>query len=1297
MDLLFGSATGSGFGQTGVDHYAVQLDASFALSMAAPAKRHAPRIDVSRLREPASRDTVRAICQHLPLVEWHVDAHTHYSTVAEQLVQQLACAFPVQRASKKRDFFSDTTWTYRQQRVWLRRRIHHNIRFLAGFDIRIGFAVWKHGCSLIVAGVRTVARTLTAAFSMPTHVQELRSLKPALRKSIQKDRAEYLKSVAKSATRSTTKNVVDRLRPLLGPPKRRQKGVQPVPAVQLEDGTLAKDSHEAEARWIRHFSSIEAGEPQAAELIVANCLRRQDQQDLEDLVIDRQDLPTRVELEQGLRASPTARAAGKDKVPADVLHVAPAQLSLPIYQLLLKLAMRLQEPVQWKGGELHHVWKRKHSAALCSSHRAILVSSSLGKAVHSVFRRRCSPYLDAAATPLQVGGRRGFPVQMVMHAARLFQAASWRSGKSCALVFVDLCEAFHRVARPLVYGGPLCAEQIAGIVAALGLHESVMPRLHAYVTEQSLLRKAGASDWTSRVLAEFSQDSWFAHGGHEGTAIVRSGTRPGDNLADMIFSFLFSEILASLRKRFDAQGLRITLPWNDAWLCASPQAIRETSPDCEAKPVDITWMDDLALLVESTQPDELPDKVVAVASATVTECVQATLLPNLAAGKTEAVVSVQGRGAHKVKKDIFRGTDPSLQLRSDIWPAARLRIVPWYKHVGGLIEAGGGFAKEMRSRFGAAWSAFRQRRRQVFMSPMVTHGDKALLFSSLIESTLYYGVGTWPEVKDKAVARFQSVLISMARLMLRPTFSLAEAKHISASYALSIARILPADAAFRVERLRHFGIVISKANSELWALLHHERTWLEQIHEDLQWMRNMIRHAGQSADEVSTWEAVVLLVQSKPRRWKHYVRWARKSALWQAAWTAESEQFLGLLVRQLRAAGAELPADLRERETKEACAMCGKVFPDLRAWSHHAFKVHGRVREERLLVDGTQCPVCLKHFPNTEKLCNHVRYSVSCKDALLRAGFTAAPTPGMGSRRFDDGRRSQLPAIQAQGPKGQWSMHPGVHEKDRPEESVLLRLEDIFGHGRQEHPTFALLEQGYREAFSSVCLQSTRLKATALEWSSRLEREADRDEDQEILWMTWHGILARRLQEVDWVSWLVPCPSDPGPGLSTFKDAALVLPWLSLAGVRIESLRTPDQVGTCISDSGVSGLPCLPFLRFWADPPLDFEKEFLLASTGGLSVFSVVGLLTTMAMPIPVKSFLVLQEALRRLRLYSDMLRGILLLWLKGAPAVLIFRDLACSGLATLKAIAPYSSQRAGLFAIGNCHCVGLLSRFTSN
>ena len=68
-----------------------------------------------------------------------------------------------------------------------------------------------------------------------------------------------------------------------------------------------------------------------------------------------------------------------------------------------------------------------------------------------------------------------------------------------------------------------------------------------------------------------------------------------------------------------------------------------------------------------------------------------------------------------------------------------------------------------RQRAAQAWAAFNLRKKHVFASPHVPWCDKALLFDSLVATTLFYGSGTWPEPTG--------TLRSMACQMLRPRFT----------------------------------------------------------------------------------------------------------------------------------------------------------------------------------------------------------------------------------------------------------------------------------------------------------------------------------------------------------------------------------------------------------------------------------------------------------------------------------------------------------------------------------------------
>ncbi|CAE7826897.1 unnamed protein product, partial [Symbiodinium necroappetens] len=625
------------FGQTGVDHFAVRLDLTVNVRGRKGPRFPRQAIDVKKIREPEAAPTVRAICESVPDVPWTTDAHTHCDIITRHLTTNLAKAFPRPAKIKKQPFFSDTTWTLRQQRVSLRKRIHQGIAWTSKADLAWAFKAWQFDFGLAESGVCALATAIQVTKHVTVAIADHKALKPLLRRSIYRDKAEYLHGVAEEASRSSSRCVSDRLRPLLGPPRRKQRGTQALPAILLEDGSTAPDVAAAEARWIRHFSSIEAGGPADAISIAEACFQRQADQAVPDADIAIGDLPSRTQLEGGMCSSQCGRAAGKDNVPTELLHTFAAALSQSIVQLVLKSSMRLTEPLQWKGGDMRQIWKRKGAITECKHYRGILVSSVLGKAVHGSPRKQLGPVLDAIAAPLQIGGRVGFPVQVAIQAAH----STVSQGSSCT---------------------------------------------EAYVRDSSVIQAAGASQWTSEILREFSTSTWFSYGRLEGTAVVNSGTRPGDNLADVVFSFLFACILDKLRDRFAREDVSLCLPWCDAWLCASPEAAALEPADATSRPLDVTWMDDLCLLVAGSTPDILVEKTTTIATAVITECVQATLLPNLAAGKTEALVCLNGPRSKALRKEIFCGSDPSLQLHSDVWPEARLRLVAKYKHVGGILQ-----------------------------------------------------------------------------------------------------------------------------------------------------------------------------------------------------------------------------------------------------------------------------------------------------------------------------------------------------------------------------------------------------------------------------------------------------------------------------------------------------------------------------------------------------------------------------------------------------------------------------------
>ncbi|CAE7240817.1 unnamed protein product [Symbiodinium microadriaticum] len=225
---------------------------------------------------------------------------------------------------------------------WLRKRAHRASGTLKLYDVHCAFQAWKTDGSF--------------------------------RYELQRHFSGVFNCVALQAATSSTKDVIQRLRPLLGPPRRKQRGTAPLPVVRLEDGTFAPTPQEADARWLRHFSAAEHGGPIEPDDLIQRCLNRQYGADLDAFDVDPHDLPTKCELEQAFRAAQPGRASGNDGMSPDILHLFPGEMAKIFYPVLLKVAFRLQEPLQFKGGSVSHIYKHKGDQAFRKHRRLIFAS-----------------------------------------------------------------------------------------------------------------------------------------------------------------------------------------------------------------------------------------------------------------------------------------------------------------------------------------------------------------------------------------------------------------------------------------------------------------------------------------------------------------------------------------------------------------------------------------------------------------------------------------------------------------------------------------------------------------------------------------------------------------------------------------------------------------------------------------------------------------------------------------------------------------------------------------------------------
>ena len=470
---------------------------------------------------------------------------------------------------------------------------------------------------------------------------------------------------------------------------------------------------------------------------------RQSARDLDELSIHYSDLPTRCELEASLRATQTGRAAGVDQLPGEILHYAAASSSRTLFQLALKIGMRVAEPLAFKGGALQTVWKGKLSPLRPEAHRGILVSSCIGKSLHRAVRSRATGPLADISSPLQIGGLPCMPVTIASQAIRLFQSGAQRRKASYSLVFLDLREAFYRVIRHLFTGSRFNDEDFAALASQLRLKPDVLATLHQHMQADSLPQAAGASQWVSMSLSEILDCTWFRFRRSPTVVQTGIGSRPGDNCTDLLFSYLFACVLRDLQEELRRAQVLVHLPWDPAWL-GQIQSPSQYAANTGLLPVmDSTWMDDLSLMVMSTSAAALPATTATAVRALVDQCLSRGLVPNFARGKTEVMTVPQGPGSRAVRAQAFRDADPCLQIHSTRGGTISVRLVTQYRHLGGLVHHTGEALREARHRIGLAQEAFQKHKRRVFSLPSVPFRTKATLYASLVLSVLMHGAGTW--------------------------------------------------------------------------------------------------------------------------------------------------------------------------------------------------------------------------------------------------------------------------------------------------------------------------------------------------------------------------------------------------------------------------------------------------------------------------------------------------------------------------------------------------------------------------
>ena len=960
------------------DHRPVHLKCSFAKTAPAKVYRTTQRRAV-RPGKPASiEDHSRAqqALAAIPQFGWQVDVDFHCETLSHLLCQAGRQATPTATAEPLRSYVPAEAMDVIRLRRALQRYLREERRERERRSLCLFFAAFcllRRGEAFTQPALQTADVWLWELdYSEALALALYRWYGLRLRESVAAGKREYLKALVDDVAQFSLRQPGDLYRAVRrafpAAKASRRSAFTPLPALLGADGEPLRSTDERDTCWRNHFSEQEAGTSVTDEEYV-HWVRQQ--RHIAQPSFDVTVLPTLTQAEQVILRLRNGKAAGADGITAELLKLSASFSARAFLPVMLKTTMALREPVSWRGGDLILLAKRAGQAMSCEGFRSILIASVAGKAFHRCMRARLLPLLEASRPDLMAGAIEGIGIEVPALAVRSFQQLQQGLRRPWAVLFFDLQSAYYRVLRQLVVRHSGTDAALLELLHKLDLPPEALQELHSKLASLAALPQLKASDHLQAVISDLLSGTWFRLDGRALLTITARGTRPGDPLADCLFSLTLSAYLQSASSVLRDQGL---LPHFDdpgprpEWADSGPGL------DLGAP----AWADDNALPQTGRDASDLLQRVGDSACILVTHARSLGMVVKFGLDKTAALVS-----------SIVVRQDHACILSDEEFPhflwvkdcidgrQYRMPVVEAYKHLGGIATSNCSPAPDLHHRFARANGVVKPLSRRLFGSHRYDLAvRRALLRSLTVSKYVHTGASL---VLPAAVHQrlWDRQYISLWRHICRRTSAehqvhpyqvLHAAKAVAPTLALAHAR-----AAFLSKLFRKGPKVLLTLLHDHWRA-HPASSWLQQLLGDVHNVAQYRSTLGQVLPAGAEVESLLEATAEEPNWWLKQVQHAEK-------------QFLADLDKW---ASTSRPREVAPTTGHGdfGCWKCEASFP-LRKHLHvHLARAHQLFSPARHFAHTPACIACLKWY-GTVKLCQqHLKSSRSC---LARAVLLVPP------------------------------------------------------------------------------------------------------------------------------------------------------------------------------------------------------------------------------------------------------------------------------------------------------------------
>ena len=1001
----------------GVDHVAVQVELSLCVQpRATKIPGRCGRYNRAQAQTVEGQAALMSLAQMLPQQPWECDVNDHWHKMRTAVLDACEKWFPKVKRQRRQHYMSDELWAIVEERKdfsnGLRQlRMAQARRVLAGI-----FALWRGDLHIFrEIQVQEILADQVHALELAQY-QQLTKRFHDLRKA---DRKSWAAQCATTLQDGLSRSSFSQWFTMLKPKRAIHQKSRPharLPGVRAADGSWMPAGTNVSLMWQRHFGQIENAEEGDPQTILQRSVP-----DLQPPTVDMLlATPTLYDLEKSIRLSQLGKAPGPDQIGSEVSKADASGMAKRCFPLFLKSGLRRQWVAEFAGGDLVPLHK-KGDPSLPSNYRAILLEPTMGRIFSRAWRARLVAALQLVQAPLQFGGHRPVSIELAHLVVRNAQQISNARRQACAMIFADIRSAFYVVAKPFLTGERTAPEDLADLFGHMGLPMDVLAAFVEAVEEGVVIPEVDPSCHLQAVVASMLRHTWAKVPGSDRYMLPRTGSRPGDPLADTLFGFLMAKALRAIAARFDVDGLATT--W-DGYSTIAPAVV---------------WVDDAIFHIEAPAA-QLQNKTICALRIIHEELLRCGLRLNYSQGKTEVLTCFWGRHSTRSAQQFYKQGGGTFQVWNEFDGVLQVRAVPHYKYLGGFLTRSLSLHPELKIRRAQMYQQLHGLKHCALSESTLPLERRQALLQSLGFSVATLHAGTWRPMRQCEWRVWHGTTTAAYQYLHRRAVT-GEVQHRS-TLELAVAANAPMPhALLYLRRLRVLTQLCRLGDGPVLdnVLCEHRHcegsSWLTGLLEAIAWARSNadtydwipsldnLPLENACADLQLKWWQVRKLVKKVERL--HLQRNKMSHDIQQ-----HKAQHDALLLQQGWCSPPRMDSEVQQ-DTSVLCEVCGYRAATQASLGVHAFKKHGIKVAARRFAGSSRCPSCQRNFHTRPRAILHLQYGTT--RCLVHALRHVTPLLEVDSDQLDHTDMLQGVALHQKGLRGMNAQYPCFEAEEEPD------------------------------------------------------------------------------------------------------------------------------------------------------------------------------------------------------------------------------------------------------------------------